>query len=216
MVSKMGINGENALKFFGNMTASISHEVKNVLAIINENAGLLGDLCIMAEKGLPIDPGRIKAAAEKVIKQVQRGDIIINRLNKFAHSVDEPDCDYNVNDLLVFVSELSERIALMSGIKLETNRTTDPVIINTNPFLFETLIWFFLDYAMNVVVGKEKTICITAEKNYDNVVITFSKLKGLSGIQADEFPGEREKSLLTALNGITAIDADSEKIMIKL
>ena len=35
---------ELGLDFFGNMTASISHELKNALAIVNENAGLLGDL----------------------------------------------------------------------------------------------------------------------------------------------------------------------------
>ena len=30
-------------QFFGKMSASISHEIKNALAIINENAGLLED-----------------------------------------------------------------------------------------------------------------------------------------------------------------------------
>jgi hypothetical protein len=38
------------------MTASISHEIKNVMAIINESAGLLEDYSLMAEKGMPIDP----------------------------------------------------------------------------------------------------------------------------------------------------------------
>ena len=33
------------LQFFGKMTASISHEIKNVMAIINESAGLLDDYC---------------------------------------------------------------------------------------------------------------------------------------------------------------------------
>jgi len=66
VTSRMDINGENALKFFGKMTASISHELKNVLAIINENAGLLEDLCAMAEKGRPVDPVRIKPCPEKL------------------------------------------------------------------------------------------------------------------------------------------------------
>jgi hypothetical protein len=42
------------------MTASISHEIKNVMAIINESAGLLEDYSLMAEKGMPIDPERLK------------------------------------------------------------------------------------------------------------------------------------------------------------
>jgi len=209
----MDINGENALKFFGKMTASIAHEAKNVLAIINENAGLLEDLCAMAERGKPVDPGRIKTVAGKMIKQVQRGDEIIRRLNKYAHSVDELDCDVDVNDILILVSGLAGRIALMRGISLETDQMPDPVIIKTNPFLLETLVWLFLDFAMDAV-GGEKTVCITSEKTPSKVVVRFSQLKGLAGMQPAGFPGESEKSLLTTLNATAAIDAVAGEIVI--
>ena len=36
--------GETGLRFFGKINSSISHEMRNVLAIINENAGLMKDL----------------------------------------------------------------------------------------------------------------------------------------------------------------------------
>jgi len=209
----MDINGENALKFSGKMTASISHELKNVLAIINENAGLLEDLCAMAEGGRPVDPGRIKTAAGKMIKQVQRGDRIISRLNKFAHSVDDLDCDVDVNDIILLVSGLSGRIALMRGINLETVQTYDPVIISTNPFLLETLIWLFLDFSMTAA-GEGKTVSVTTGKQNENFVVRFSKLKGLAGMQPGIFPGDSEKSLLAALNATAAIDAAAEEIVI--
>lgn len=210
----MDINGENALKFFGKMAASISHEVKNVFAIINENAGLLEDLCKMAEKGKPVDPGRIKTVAAKVIRQVLRGDEIIRRLNKYAHSVDELDSDVDVKDILMLVAGLSERIAVMRGISFETDQMPDPVIINTNPFLLETLVWLFLDFAMDAA-GEKKTVCLTAEKIQDKVVVKFSKLKGLAGMQKGLFPGDSEKSLLAALNAAAVIDADAGEIVIK-
>ena len=41
------------LQFFGKVSASIAHEIKNVLAIINENAGLLEDLTFAARKERP-------------------------------------------------------------------------------------------------------------------------------------------------------------------
>jgi len=209
----MDPNGENALKFFGKMTASISHELKNVLAIINENAGLMEDLCAMAEKGKPVDPSRIKKAAGNMIKQVQRGDEIIRRLNKYAHSVDELDCNVDVNDILMLVSGLSGRIAVMRGISLETDQMPDPVIINTNPFLLETLIWLFLDFAMDVA-GEEKAVSVTAKKWKDNTVIRFSKLRSLAGIQPGIFPGEREKVLLAALNATATVDAAAGEMVI--
>lgn len=213
MTSRMDINGENALKFFGKMTASISHELKNVLAIINENAGLLEDLCAMAERGRPVDPVRIKTAAGKVIKQVQRGDEIIRRLNSFAHSADESVCDVDLCEAIKLVSGLSGRIALMRGISLEPDQMPDPVIINTNPFLLETLVWLFFDFAMDAA-GEGKTVSVTAEKRHENVVVRFSKLKGLAGMQPGIFPGDSEKSLLAALNATTAIDAAAGEIVI--
>jgi C4-dicarboxylate-specific signal transduction histidine kinase len=48
--------GDAGLQFFGRMSASISHELKNALAIIKENAGLLADYVAMMGKGTPIDP----------------------------------------------------------------------------------------------------------------------------------------------------------------
>ena len=54
MSAKLEIVTESGLQFFGKMTASISHEIKNVLAIINENAGLLEDLALMADRGAEI------------------------------------------------------------------------------------------------------------------------------------------------------------------
>ncbi len=60
MGQKPDIIAETGLQFFGEMSASISHEIKNVLAIVNENAGLLEDLTLMADRGKPIDPARLK------------------------------------------------------------------------------------------------------------------------------------------------------------
>jgi len=211
----MDINGENALKFFGKMTASISHEVKNVLAIINENAGLLEDLCAIAERGKPVDPARIKTAAGKVIKQVKRGDEIIRRLNSFAHSADESVCDVDLCEAIKLVSGLSGRIALMCGICLETDQMPDPIIVNTNPFLLETLVWLCLDYSMDAA-GDEKRVGISAERLKNKAIVRFSGLKGLAGILSDKFPGEPEKSLLAALNATAAVDIAAGEIIITL
>ena len=43
MNNQWDIIGGEGLQFFGKMSASISHEIKNVLAIINENTGLIED-----------------------------------------------------------------------------------------------------------------------------------------------------------------------------
>jgi C4-dicarboxylate-specific signal transduction histidine kinase len=209
----MDINGENALKFFGKMTASISHELKNVLAIINENAGLLEDLCAMAERGRPVDPDRIKTVAGKVIKQVKRGDEIIIRLNSFAHTADESVCDVDLCEAIKLVSALSGRLAMMREITVELNADAAPVVVNTNPFLLETLVWLFLDFAMDAA-GEEKRLSLSAEMLKNKAIVRFSGLKGLAGILPDKFPGEREKALLLSLNATAAVDPSAGEVVI--
>jgi C4-dicarboxylate-specific signal transduction histidine kinase len=101
--------GRTGLAFFGKMTASISHEIKNVLAIINENAGLLEDITLMAERGIPINLDRLKTQAERIKNQIRRADVIVKNMNRFAHSVDESLMSVDLAELLEFLAALSRR-----------------------------------------------------------------------------------------------------------
>ena len=80
----------DSLKFFGRVNASISHELKNIMAIISESAGLLSDLSDMAATGSPIDPNMLKNTAESIMEEIQRGFATIRQMNRFSHSVDNP------------------------------------------------------------------------------------------------------------------------------
>ena len=74
--------GEQGLKFFGKMSATISHEINNALAIINENAGLMQDFTHMVDKGIPLDPKRLNTLAGKIIQQVRRAEGIVKNLKQ--------------------------------------------------------------------------------------------------------------------------------------
>ena len=119
MNDSLDVREETALRFFGKMSASISHEIKNVLAIINENAGLLEDYNLMAEKGIPLNPERLKTLAETVMTQIKRADVIVKNMNKFAHSVDDAKKTVDVREVLELVRALSSRFAAMRGVVLD-------------------------------------------------------------------------------------------------
>ncbi|WP_054693217.1 hypothetical protein [Desulfosarcina cetonica] len=97
------------VRFFGEISASISHELKNVLAIVNENAGLLDDMVRMSEQGLCLAPERVSRAALSIIRQVARGDRIIKNMNRFAHSADLPREDLDIREVVDFIPELTAR-----------------------------------------------------------------------------------------------------------
>jgi len=204
---------ETGLQFFGEMSASISHELKNVMAIINENAGLLEDLTVMAEKGMPIDPERLKIQASRIMKQIRRGDDIVKGMNRFAHSVDEPLRQAELNDTLGLMCTLSGRFASMRGVTLELEPASAQISIVTNPFFLQNLLWLCLDFAMSVT-GAIKKVVLKAEKIETGAKICFSKLQELGRKEPGpgSFPGEREAALLQALKARLEIQKESGEL----
>ena len=132
------------LQFFGAMTASISHDIKNRMAIINEQAGLLSDFIKMAQNGRPLDHKRLESLAEAVKTQVSLTDSIIKHMNQFAHSTDQIYKSVNLEDLLVLMAALFKRKTENCGIRLEAKRPEPSIVIETSPFLVLNLIWHCL------------------------------------------------------------------------
>jgi signal transduction histidine kinase len=125
------------LRFFGTVSASVSHELKNVLAVINEAAGLIEDLALMAERGTPLDPERLGRAATTILGQVCRGDTIIRAMNGFAHLPDEPeDTTHGRTDLAVILNlavSLFTRMADMRQVSLRLGHCA-PAMSQVDPF----------------------------------------------------------------------------------
>ena len=116
MDNKLNTAYETGLQFFGKMSASISHELKNVLAIINENAGLLEDFCIMADRGIAFNPERLKRMSTAVKNQISRGDIILKNMNRFAHTIDKTFAPVALNEVVELLLAVTGRLAAMRGV----------------------------------------------------------------------------------------------------
>ncbi len=207
---------ESGLRFFGLVSASISHEIKNVLAIINENAGLLEDLVLMTERGQPLDPPKVKALSGKVKTLVRRGDEIVKNMNRFAHSVDEPVERVDLGDVVDLMVRIAQRIADMRRINLDPKAPTETVSFLTKPFLLQNIIWLCMIQAMDMV-DDVSTIGLGAELTEPGAQIVFSGLhreKLLSG-QAIFSSGEIG-SLLGLLGGDCAVKPEAGEIVLRL
>ena len=215
MNSKLDVIGEQGLQFFGKMSATISHEINNALAIINENAGLLQDFTLMADKGVPLDPKRLNSLAGKMIQQVRRAEMIVRNMNRFAHSVDESSKSVNLSDIVEFVAALSNRFASMRGVTLEPKPTAVPVTITTNPFFLENFIWLCLDFAMDAA-GEGNTIDIITEKTENGAQVRIMHVEDLAKAPLDRFPAEREKALLDALKAGLTVKLEAGELVITL
>jgi signal transduction histidine kinase len=215
MGQKPDIIPETGLQFFGGISASISHEIKNVLAIVNENAGLLEDLTIMADRGKPIDPARLKMMAATLKKQVGRADGIIKNMNRLAHSIDQTVTTADLDQTIELVIALTARFAAMRGVKVDLQLPANPLTIKTAPFYLMNLLWLCLDFSMSAS-GDEKQVELVVEETENSVRIRFRRLAGISAALLETFPSDREKNLLAVLEAALTAVPERKEVVLRL
>jgi C4-dicarboxylate-specific signal transduction histidine kinase len=212
---KPDIIAETGLQFFGRISASISHEIKNVLAIVNENAGLLEDYSIMAEEGMPLDPARLKKMASTVMNQVSRADEITKNMNRLAHTIDDTIATVELNEIIELFMALTARFAAMRAVKVELRLPASPLRITTAPFYLMNLLWLCLEFSMSAS-GDEKRVELVVQETENGVRIRFRRLAGLSAALLETFPSDREKNLLALLAAALTTEPEREEVVLRL
>nr|WP_320194295.1 sensor histidine kinase [uncultured Desulfobacter sp.] len=131
--------------YFGRMGASISHDIKNCLAIMNENAGLMSDYLMMAQKGKPLDIERFSAIVQRIEKQIGRADAIVKSLNTFSHSMDKSEQQVDLDEAVGLALGLGARIIANRGIQVNHTQVADTFYVNGSFFFLLSLIWSILE-----------------------------------------------------------------------
>ncbi|NQU04872.1 MAG: hypothetical protein HQ568_02175 [Calditrichaeota bacterium] len=204
---------EKGLAFFGAITASVSHELNNVISIINQTAGLLDDLLYGVQSGKQIPTERLQKIADRVTDQSQRGVDIIKRLNTFSHSVDDPIREFEINILIENLINLCRRFADMRKVNLQTQFSDELINITNNPFLVQQAL--YLNYRRILgMLDPNETIIISVESG-ENCVNLFLKC-AIVDLVNDDFDNEYYNLLLERISGSFDILTDPEHTMIKL
>ncbi|MEE4358412.1 MAG: hypothetical protein V2I97_18215 [Desulfococcaceae bacterium] len=212
MKKEHDIFGNTGLQFFGKISASLSHELKNALAVINENAGLLTDLVHMSEKGHPLDPGRIKGVGSKVMEKVKHADSIIKNMNAFAHSVDIPVSETDIGETLTLLLALTRRITSNRGIRVYLDSPASPLCVHTSAYGLLHLCWDCIESFMDWV-GEEKEIGLVPEKTEQGCRIRFCKLEQMP---SDSEILKEQKELLKTLRAELAAETDKKEVILML
>lgn len=188
------------LQIFGRILASISHEIKNVLAVIRESSGLMEDLLAMHRRGVPLDLEKFAKLADRVRRQTERADMIVKHMNRFAHSVDEPMEMVEVGELIGLMTALGQRPASMKEVSLSAEAPQEPVTVLTNRFLLQLAVWTGLEFALSHP-GPEKSIVLSAKTSGEEAVILIDGFQ--EGLEpADSGPAPEVLAALDARLGI--------------
>jgi len=182
------------LAFFGAITASLSHELKNVLATINEFSGLLDDLCSAAASGRALEPERLVNISGKIGKQVRRGETLIQRLNRFSHSVDAPEASVDLVALIESICAICDRFAKLGQATLERRFPEASREVTTDPFTLQHAVYLCVRAAL-AVADQQRRITVVVELDAARPVIAIESADPF----AVEDPANAEHALLRAL-----------------
>ncbi len=185
-----------SLQVFGMISAAVSHDLKNVLAIINESAGLLDDLALRASKGVEIPADRLSVTTARILKQVKRGDMVLKNLNRFAHTTDAPILQSNAAETVSLMVDLAGRQAAMKELIFTTAPSAG--LIRTCLIYFEAFIYLLLRQIIETLPRKE-TVEIAVAQEGGRIVIRFINVNGLPLLADHCFVQGQERELMTWL-----------------
>lgn len=183
------------LQFFGKVSASISHELKNILSIISETAGFLNDLTELAKQGKELKLSLIENCSQSIVEEIQRGFATIKQMNRFAHSVDSPMKDVDLVEILELMIGLTGFLSYASRVRIEI-QSKDIKPVFTSPFLFGHLIYQILCFFYESAGHDGNVSVVLSTPDDTSVRLTF---KSSAPLPRDKFPNEKMERLAQVL-----------------
>ncbi|MGD8439983.1 MAG: sensor histidine kinase [Holophagae bacterium] len=174
----------DCLRFFGAMSASVSHEIRNKLAVINEKAGLVEDIAVAMKSGRVPDPERLETQARKIVEQVREANRIVRSLNRLAHSTDEVVATVDLSALVDLVIELYGRKAAMAQATVSRRAPADEIPIRTHPFLLAHAIGHCLGAAVSRV-DASRELTVTTERTDAGARVRIGPVVGAAAGDAE-------------------------------
>ncbi len=158
------------LGFSGAITASVTHELNNVLGTIEQLSGLLEDLAYSISTGKSASEDQMNSLAERIARQTKRGTVIIKRLNSFAHSSDAEYLNCNLFEIVENLSALANRLARAKRSEIVTVAPDKEIILWTSPFLVMHIVFLIIKSVLPIVKRDTNIQIALTGKNGDSVV----------------------------------------------
>ena len=156
--------------FFGKITAGITHEIKNVLAIIQESSGLMEDILDITENGTFPHKEKFIKSLNRIRGQIQRGIDVTSRLNRFAHSSDHCPASLDLNEITEQMVLLASRFARLKNVVLESSPSDPSLIIKSDPVSLEMALFESIEILLNII-GSGGKITLSPRKIENKCVL---------------------------------------------
>ena len=161
----------NKLATIGRLAAGIAHEINNPMAIINEKAGLIGDL-IGSMSQFP-NKEKFLRLTESIRQSVDRCSTITHRLLGFARRMDVEIEVIDLNEVILEVIGFLESEALHHNVDVRLQLADDLPQISSDHGQLQQIFLNILNNAFSAVEDGGMVIITTWEHDADTVGVSI-------------------------------------------
>jgi C4-dicarboxylate-specific signal transduction histidine kinase len=159
--------------FIAGVTAGATHELRNVLAIVKESAGLMDDLVRSAGERGAVDPGRLQRSVDRIAKQVARGSEILTSLNRFAHSLEHVPAPLDLGQEVQQAAVLGQRTARQRRHAVEVRAGDADLAIDGNALHLQMALFAALECCMELL-PEPGTVVLRAARHGDRPAVELT------------------------------------------
>jgi C4-dicarboxylate-specific signal transduction histidine kinase len=161
------------ITFFGRITASVTHELQNMLAVVKETAGLMEDLAAISKQDSGSLGKNLEKSIEVINRQIARGSDLLMNLNRFSHNPDNPLIQTDLYETVGEIVVLSARFAAMKKVSLDLHPAEQPISLTINVVRLQMALFSCIELCLDIASSGE-TLHINLEEEPERVKIQFS------------------------------------------
>lgn len=182
--------------FMGEILASVTHEMQNVMAIIKESGALTED--VLALNGSPqLQHGdKLSAALDNIKEQVLRGRNLMLMLNGFAHAAADFAEACDLSRFAGQISVLAERMVRLRECALERAIPETPLPVRGNALLLMQALYLALAETLHHCDKDDRIVLNCTPRDFYTAagIVAAGKEKVI-------LPGAELAALMAQLNG---------------
>ncbi len=169
----MTASEDRGAAFVAQVAAGTTHEIRNILAIVKESAGLIGDLIFAFKRRGSLDEDKLTRSLQRIDAQVARGTELLANLNRFAHSLDDDQDAIDVTREIQQVVSLSEFRARRGRHVLEVQARGRNLTVEVDSFRFQMSLFAAVGCCLEQL-PEGSTVSISTDRMDDRPTVEFT------------------------------------------